>query len=110
MVYAVGGTEGIGRLVADLFLAAGESIPQNDILRMAGTVDDRGVPGRERVAQALRDAALGGGSGRYPEYRFVLSFRWKPADPAVTTSFAMDRVALSCDALPAVALFGTGTL
>jgi hypothetical protein len=99
-----------GWAVADLSVAQGEPIPQRNVLDLWGTIDENGIPGSDWIARALRDAALGGGSGRYPEYYFALAFRWLPADGAPPSPMTIERVELSCTAAPAVALFGPDSL
>jgi len=110
LIRASGRTDTPGWVVADLPMAPGEPIPQRNVLDLWETIDENGVSGRDWIARALRDAALGGGSGRYPEYHFALAFRWLPADGTPSVPMTVERVELSCTAAPAVALFGPDSL
>lgn len=105
LIYVTGRGDTTGYAAVDVPLAAGEALPSRDLLQIAEVVAANGVSGREALARALRDAALGGGSGRYPEYHFALTFRWIPGTGAGGTVFPVDSFELSGRAAPVEALF-----
>jgi len=86
--------------VARVPLATDTPIPEDDLLSAHGTVDNRGVSGREWVRRSLVNAASGGYPTQYPNFVFRLVLTWAPEAAQDGDSLRLQTIAVRAHARP----------